>query len=125
MLHIFLYACLIYSEMVLTLLIVFTNDVSMTWHQRSFPGILDQAVYDTEDVFLEFQIKQFMTLKNDERLKLKAEEQAKKKRTGEEQRKNADKETIRTFEDAFEKLKVRMHFRYLSFCGNTYLLFRF
>ena len=50
-----------------------------------------------------------MTLKNDERLKLKAEEQAKKKRTGEEQRKNADKETIRTFEDAFEKLKVRHH----------------
>ena len=53
-----------------------------------------------------------MTLKNDERLKLKAEEQAKKKRTGEEQRKNADKETIRTFEDAFEKLKVRTELPY-------------
>ena len=48
----------------------------------------------------------FMALKNDERSKLKAEEAAKKKVTGEEQRKNADKRQIQAFEEAFQKLQV-------------------
>ena len=50
------------------------------------------TVYDHPNASMRhrWQVKVFMALKNDERAKLKAEEAAKKKVTGEEQRKNAE-----------------------------------